>query len=78
MEIVRERQPDLVLVDIRMPPSYSTEGLDAAHRIREEFPDVGIAVLSAYVDVEHAMKLLESGQRTGYLLKSRVTRRGVR
>ena len=73
LEIVRDRRPDLVLVDIRMPPTYSTEGLDAAHRIREEFPEVGIAVLSAHVEVEHAMKLLESGERTGYLLKSRVT-----
>ncbi len=73
LEIVRDRRPDLALVDIRMPPTYSTEGLDAAHRIREEFPEVGIAVLSAHVEVEHAMKLLESGERTGYLLKSRVT-----
>ncbi len=73
LEIVRQRQPDLVLVDIRMPPSHSTEGLDAAQQIRAEFPEVGIAVLSAHVEVEHAMKLLESGERTGYLLKSRVT-----
>jgi DNA-binding NarL/FixJ family response regulator len=73
LEIVRDRRPDLVLVDIRMPPTHSTEGLDAAHRIREEFPDIGIAVLSAHVEVDHAMKLLESGERTGYLLKSRVT-----
>ena len=73
LELVRRRRPDLALVDIRMPPTYSTEGLDAAHRIREEFPEVGIAVLSAHVEVEHAMKLLESGERTGYLLKSRVT-----
>ena len=73
LEIVRERQPDLALVDIRMPPTHSTEGLDAAQQIREEFPEVGIAVLSAHVEVEHAMQLLESGERTGYLLKSRVT-----
>jgi DNA-binding NarL/FixJ family response regulator len=73
LEIVRARQPDLVLVDIRMPPTHSTEGLDAAQMIRTEFPDISIAVLSAHVEVDHAMKLLESGERTGYLLKSRVT-----
>jgi DNA-binding NarL/FixJ family response regulator len=73
LEIVRESQPDLVLVDIRMPPTHSTEGLDAARVIRSEFPDVGIVVLSAHVDVEHAMELLAGGERTGYLLKSRVT-----
>jgi DNA-binding NarL/FixJ family response regulator len=71
--MVREHQPELVLVDIRMPPNHSTEGLDAARVIRSEFPDVGIVVLSAHVDVEHAMELLARGERTGYLLKSRVT-----
>ena len=73
IEMVRARQPELVLVDIRMPPSHSTEGLDAARVIRSEFPGIGIVVLSAHVDVEHAMELLASGERTGYLLKSRVT-----
>jgi serine/threonine-protein kinase PknK len=73
LSLVRSLQPDLVVVDIRMPPTHSTEGLDAARAIRQEFPDVGILVLSAYVDVEHAMELLASGRRTGYLLKSRVT-----
>jgi DNA-binding NarL/FixJ family response regulator len=73
LEMVREHQPELVLVDIRMPPNHSTEGLDAARVIRSEFPDVGIVVLSAHVDVEHAMELLARGERTGYLLKSRVT-----
>jgi DNA-binding NarL/FixJ family response regulator len=73
VSLVREHTPDLVLVDIRMPPTHSTEGLEAAHTIREEFPDIGILVLSAYVEVEHAMELLASGHRSGYLLKSRVT-----
>ena len=73
LDIVRECQPDLVLVDIRMPPTHSTEGLDAARVIRGEFPNVGIVVLSAHVDVEHAMELLAGGEGTGYLLKSRVT-----
>ena len=71
--IVRDQRPGLVLVDIRMPPTHTTEGLDAAQTIREEFPDIGIVVLSAHVEVEQAMALLESGERTGYLLKSRVT-----
>jgi DNA-binding NarL/FixJ family response regulator len=72
LALVRGHRPDLVLVDIRMPPTNTTEGLDAAHVIREEFPDVGIVVLSAHVEVEQAMELLQSGERTGYLLKSRI------
>ena len=71
---VRERRPDLAIVDIRMPPKHATEGLDAARIIREEFPKTAILVLSAYVEIEHAMDLLASGERTGYLLKSRVAK----
>ena len=73
VELVRGEQPDFVLVDIRMPPTHTTEGLEAAQAIREEFPEIGILVLSAHVEVEQAMELLASGQRIGYLLKSRVT-----
>ena len=73
VELVREYRPDLVLVDIRMPPDHATEGLEAARLIREEFAEVGILVLSAHAEVEHAMELLASGERVGYLLKSRVT-----
>jgi DNA-binding NarL/FixJ family response regulator len=73
VELVRRLKPDLVLVDIRMPPTHSVEGLEAARAIRRELPDTGIVVLSAHVEVEHAMELLESGRRTGYLLKGRVT-----
>jgi DNA-binding NarL/FixJ family response regulator len=73
LSVVRTLKPDLVVVDIRMPPTHTTEGLDAARAIREEFPDIGILVLSAFVDVEHAMELLATGQGIGYLLKSRVT-----
>jgi DNA-binding NarL/FixJ family response regulator len=69
--IVREHEPELVLVDIRMPDA--TEGLDAARAIREQFPQIAILVLSAHVEVEQAMSLLAGGQRSGYLLKSRVT-----
>jgi len=71
--LVREATPDLVVADIRMPPTHTTEGLDAARVIREEFPDIAIMVLSAHVDVEHAMELLASGRSIGYLLKNRVT-----
>jgi DNA-binding NarL/FixJ family response regulator len=71
--LVREHRPDLVIVDIRMPPTHTTEGLDAARAIREEFPETGLLVLSAFAEVEHAMELLASGERSGYLLKSRVT-----
>src|SRR3979411_1514666 len=56
-----------------MPPTHTTEGLDAARVIRDEFPDIAILVLSAHVEVEHAMELLASGRSIGYLLKSRVT-----
>jgi DNA-binding NarL/FixJ family response regulator len=72
LELVRELQPELVIVDIRMPPTNSTEGLEAAHTIREEFPEIGILVLSAHVEIEHATELLATGERIGYLLKGRV------
>jgi DNA-binding NarL/FixJ family response regulator len=73
VELVRELRPDLVVVDIRMPPQHATDGLDAARVIREEFPQTAVLVLSAHVEVEHAMDLLASGQRSGYLLKDRIT-----
>jgi DNA-binding NarL/FixJ family response regulator len=73
LDLVREHRPDLAIVDIRMPPTQTTEGLDAAHVIRNEHPDVGIVVLSAHVEVEHAKDLLASGHGIGYLLKTRVT-----
>jgi DNA-binding NarL/FixJ family response regulator len=73
LSLVRNTPPDLVIVDIRMPPGYTVEGLEAARVIRQEFPDVGILVLSAHVEVEHAMELLATGRKIGYLLKSRVT-----
>jgi DNA-binding NarL/FixJ family response regulator len=73
LALVREQVPDLAVVDIRMPPTNTTEGLEAARVIRQEHPETGILVLSAHVAVEHAMELLASGQRIGYLLKRRVT-----
>jgi serine/threonine-protein kinase PknK len=73
-EAVRAHVPDLAVVDIRMPPTNTWEGLDAARSIRREFPQVGILLLSAHVELETAIDLLESGQRVGYLLKSTVLR----
>ena len=69
---VRDQAPDLAVIDIRMPPTHSWEGLDAAHAIRAEAPQVGILLLSAYVEVETAIDLLEGGRRIGYLLKDRI------
>lgn len=73
LELVAGQRPDLAIVDIRMPPDHSTEGLKAARTIRERHPDTGILVLSAYVEVEDALELLAGGRGVGYLLKSRVT-----
>jgi DNA-binding NarL/FixJ family response regulator len=73
LDAVRDLQPDLAVVDIRMPPTHGTEGLDAAKTIRQEWPEIAILVLSAHVDVDHAMELLAGGRSIGYLLKSRVT-----
>jgi DNA-binding NarL/FixJ family response regulator len=69
---VRDQAPDLAVIDIRMPPTQTWEGLDAAHAIRADAPEVGILLLSAYVEVETAIDLLEGGQRIGYLLKDRI------
>jgi len=73
LALARRHRPDLVIVDIRMPPSFTTEGLDAARTIREELPETAVAVLSAYAEVKQATDLLACGERSGYLLKSRVT-----
>jgi DNA-binding NarL/FixJ family response regulator len=73
LALVRSVRPEVTIVDIRMPPSHTTEGLDAARVIREELPDTAIIVLSAHVEVDEAMELLAGGERLGYLLKSRVT-----
>jgi DNA-binding NarL/FixJ family response regulator len=71
--LVRRHEPELAIVDIRMPPTHTTEGLEAARTIRMELPQVAVLVLSAYIDINHAMDLLGSGERCGYLLKRRVT-----
>jgi len=73
LSLVRELNPGLAIVDIRMPPDYRSEGLDAARQIREQFPATGILLLSAHAEVDEAMELLAAGSGVGYLLKSRVT-----
>jgi serine/threonine-protein kinase len=78
LAIIREapvsRLPHVALIDIRMPPSHTTEGLIAAKTIRAEHPEVGVLVLSQYIETEHAMDLLGDGTGgTGYLLKDRVS-----
>ena len=65
--------PDVAIVDIRMPPSYTDEGLVAAREIRAAHPGVGVLVLSQHVDVAYAMKVVtEEAERVGYLLKDRI------
>jgi len=71
-DLVRTHAPDLVIVDIRMSPTHTEGGLEAARAIREEFPHIAILLLSAHIAVEHAREPLASGDRVGYLLKSRV------
>ena len=73
LAVVREHRPDLVVIDIRMPPDHTTEGLQAARVLRQEFPGLPILVLSAHVEVDEAMDLVAGGRAIGYLLKSRVT-----
>jgi DNA-binding NarL/FixJ family response regulator len=71
---VDRRPPDVAVVDIRMPPTYTDEGLRAAHEIRQRHPDVAIMILSQFVEAGIATRLLaEDPERLGYLLKDRVT-----
>jgi DNA-binding NarL/FixJ family response regulator len=71
--LVAEERPDVAVVDIRMPPTYTDEGLVAAKQIRAEHPSIGVLVLSQYVDVAYALKLVTEGaERVGYLLKDRI------
>jgi DNA-binding NarL/FixJ family response regulator len=73
LRLVRAIRPELAIVDIRMPPSQTNEGLEAAKVIRQELPATAIIVLSAHVELDDAMELLAGGDHVGYLLKSRVT-----
>ena len=73
MRKVRAHKPDVAVVDIRMPPDHTDEGLRAAREIRSELPDIGVVVLSQHVDEHYAMQLLsDGGEGVGYLLKDRV------
>jgi DNA-binding NarL/FixJ family response regulator len=73
LALARSTTPDVAIIDIRMPPTHTNEGLEAARVIRAELPRTAIIVLSAHVEVDEAMDLLAGGDRLGYLLKSRVT-----
>jgi len=73
LRAVRITQPDAAVVDIRMPPTHTDEGLVAAQQIRAEHPDIGVLILSQYVEPHYAMRLIdEHPERVGYLLKERV------
>jgi DNA-binding NarL/FixJ family response regulator len=76
ISLIRELAPDLVVVDTRMPPTWKAEGLETARQIREQFPSVGILLLSASVEIDHALQLLTGGDRVGYLLKSQIAEVG--
>ena len=74
MRKTRAHKPDIAIIDIRMPPTHSDEGLRAARAIREEMPDVGVLVLSQYLEEEYALELLgDDAAGVGYLLKDRVS-----
>jgi DNA-binding NarL/FixJ family response regulator len=74
MTAVEELKPDVVLTDIRMPPTNTTEGIDAARGIRADHPDIGVVVLSQFAEEEYAYELLKDGAAgLGYLLKERVS-----
>jgi DNA-binding NarL/FixJ family response regulator len=71
---VRSYSPDVALIDIRMPPTHTDEGLRAAREIRERHPGTGVLVLSQYIEAEYALDLLaESAEGVGYLLKDRIS-----
>jgi DNA-binding NarL/FixJ family response regulator len=75
LELVRSASPDVVVVDVRMPPTHTTEGLEAAQQIRREHPRLAIVLLSQYVETRYAVELLrDDASGIGYLLKDRVTR----
>jgi DNA-binding NarL/FixJ family response regulator len=74
VDLVRKERPDLLIVDIRMPPTHTAEGIEVAQTVRAELPEIGILLLSAYVELNTAIEFLERGERIGYLLKSRIMR----
>lgn len=75
VDAVRAGRPDAVIIDVRMPPTHTTEGLEAALELKRELPELGVLVLSQHVETRHAVDLLRGGHRgVGYLLKERITR----
>lgn len=73
LDVVARERPDAVVTDIRMPPSHTSEGIEAAHRIRADHPGIGIVVLSQYAEASYALELLRDGNEgVAYLLKERV------
>jgi len=72
LPVVEKEQPDLAIVDVRMPPTYTDEGMRAAARIRESFSRTAVLVLSQHIETRHAVELVSSGGGFGYLLKDRV------
>jgi len=74
LELISAHRPDVAIVDIRMPPTMRDEGLTAANEIRKRYPDVGVLILSTYIETDFAYSLIsESRERVGYLLKDRVS-----
>jgi len=75
LDTVRTEEVDVVVLDVRMPPTHTTEGLEAAVELKRAMPGVGVLVLSQYVETRHAVDLLQAGFRgVGYLLKERIAR----
>ena len=75
LESIARQPPDVALIDIRMPPTYTSEGIEAAIAARERFPRVGVLVLSQYVDPDYAMSLIRTHPTgCGYVLKDRITK----
>lgn len=72
LDAVGVHRPDVVVVDIRMPPTHTVEGLRAALEIRSRYPEVGVLVLSQHLESRYLLELLKSGRGVGYLLKERV------
>jgi DNA-binding NarL/FixJ family response regulator len=77
LEATEEHEPDVIVTDVRMPPTHTDEGLRAALEVRDRWPDIGVLVLSQYVEKRYAAKLIGgTGTRVGYLLKDRVAQVG--
>ena len=75
MTVIDETSPDVVVLDIKMPPTHRAEGIEAAHYIREKYPKIGVVILSQYADPEYALELLRHGSNgMAYLLKERLGR----